>query len=90
VVLQNSTPELFREPLREALRRVADRPFEDRMIFLKSWNEWAEGNYVEPDLRFGHQYLDVIREELCKPDQENRAAVAANDRNRDLATRSKP
>jgi len=90
VVLQNSTPELFREPLREALRRVADRPFEDRMIFLKSWNEWAEGNYVEPDLRFGHQYLDVIREEVCNPDRENRTVVPANDRNHDLAARSRP
>lgn len=29
-----------------------------------SWNEWAEGNYFEPDLRFGHGSLNVIKEEL--------------------------
>ena len=29
-----------------------------------SWNEWGEGNYVEPDLKYGHGYLDVLREEL--------------------------
>jgi hypothetical protein len=71
IIMHNSTPELFRGHLREALRLVADRPFEDRLVFVKSWNEWAEGNYLEPDLRFGHQYLDVVRDEvLGRPDRE--------------------
>jgi hypothetical protein len=63
VVLHNSTPELFRQHLREAFEKVADKPFENRIIFAKSWNEWAEGNYLEPDQRFGKAYLEVIREE---------------------------
>ena len=40
---------------------IYSRLLKDRIIFLKSWNEWAEGNYVEPDLRFGHQWLDAIK-----------------------------
>jgi hypothetical protein len=63
-VLRGSTPELFRQHLRQALRLVLDRDFEDRIIFVKSWNEWAEGNYLEPDLRFGLQYLKAIHEEV--------------------------
>lgn len=30
-------------------------------IFIKSWNESAEGNHLEPDLRYGRQYLEVIK-----------------------------
>jgi hypothetical protein len=36
------------------------------MIILKSWNEWGEGNYVEPDLKYGKTYLEVIKKEIIK------------------------
>jgi hypothetical protein len=63
LVFQNSTPELFRAHLREAISRVGPKDYEKRIIFIKSWNEWAEGNYLEPDLKFGRAYLDVIKDE---------------------------
>lgn len=58
----NSTPELFREQLQKALSLIEGRLDEHKILFLQSWNEWAEGNYVEPDLRYGHGYLDVLRD----------------------------
>jgi len=64
LVLHNSTPELFRQVLKQAITKVADEQPEERLIFIKSWNEWAEGNYLEPDLKFGKAYLDVVKEEL--------------------------
>jgi hypothetical protein len=63
-ILINSTPELFRRHLRSALRQAAALPAGRRIVFVKSWNEWAEGNYLEPDLKFGHQYLNVVRDEV--------------------------
>lgn len=64
LVFCNATPELFRRLLRQALERVQNKPAEHRVIFLKAWNEWAEGNHVEPDLQWGRQWLEVIRDEL--------------------------
>jgi hypothetical protein len=64
IVLHGSTPELFGQHLRDILGSVADRPAEDRIVFVKSWNEWAEGNYLEPDRKFGHGYLKAVRAAL--------------------------
>ena len=65
IVLHGSTPRLFQEHLCDILESVADRPAEDRIVFIKSWNEWAEGNYLEPDQKFGHGYLDAVKSALA-------------------------
>lgn len=64
VVLHDSTPQRFRQHLRQAIARVIHLPPQRRIVFLKAWNEWAEGNYVEPDQIWGRAYLDVIKEEV--------------------------
>lgn len=60
-VLEGSTPDLFALYLRNAIAQVEDRPVERRLVFLKSWNEWAEGNYVEPDAKHGRAWLRALR-----------------------------
>ena len=64
LVLHGSTPELFRQHLRATLSQIAHKPPEHRLVFIKSWNEWAEGNHLEPDLKFGRRYLEVLRDEV--------------------------
>jgi hypothetical protein len=64
IVLHGSTPELFRLHLRATLKQVVHKPPEHRLIFVKSWNEWAEGNHLEPDIEFGRGYLYVLKEEV--------------------------
>jgi hypothetical protein len=74
LVLHDSKPELFRVLLRKALEVRRHVPRDENIIFLKSWNEWAEGNHLEPDLKFGKGYLEVIKEEVLSA---GRAANAA-------------
>jgi len=64
LVLHESNPELFRAHLRAAFTLVESRAADKRLVFIKSWNEWAEGNYLEPDQKFGHDYLKVVSEEI--------------------------
>jgi hypothetical protein len=47
--------------LNKAIDSLLPRDFDHRLIFLKSWNEWAEGNFVEPSAADGHQFLTAIK-----------------------------
>jgi hypothetical protein len=62
VIYTNSNPELFKKHISQAVKLIENKQDEHKILFLKSWNEWAEGNYVEPDLVYGHGYLDSLRE----------------------------
>ncbi len=57
----NCTPEVFEKDIQLVLDIVKDKKPEHKIIFLQAWNEWAEGNHVEPDLKYGHGYLDVLK-----------------------------
>jgi lipopolysaccharide biosynthesis protein len=69
LVLTHSTPESFRPHVRAALDSVREQPQDERLLFIKSWNEWAEGNYLEPDLEHRHGFLEVLSEELVRGDR---------------------
>lgn len=57
----NATPKNFIEHIKDALNIIKDKKEDRRILFLRSWNEWGEGNYVEPDIKYGHGFLDAIK-----------------------------
>ncbi|MGH9189335.1 MAG: glycoside hydrolase family 99-like domain-containing protein, partial [Acidimicrobiales bacterium] len=60
IVFTDATPERFESGLRELVEAVSDRPFDDRLVFVNAWNEWAEGNHLEPDRRHGLAFLEAV------------------------------
>lgn len=61
-VYQGCTPELFRIHVNRVLSRLALKEEENKVVVLKSWNEWGEGNYLEPDSIYGRQFIEVLKE----------------------------
>jgi hypothetical protein len=59
-ILVDSTPEKWGKLCRETAALVADRPNQERIVFVKAWNEWGEGNYLEPDRKWGRAYLEEM------------------------------
>jgi glycosyl transferase family WbsX len=61
LVLRGSHPEHFQRHVEAATRELVGRPPDERIVFVKSWNEWAEGNYLEPDAAHGRGWLEALR-----------------------------
>lgn len=64
IILHNPKPEYFKQIVKRALEIVKEKPKNEQLILLKSWNEWGEGNYMEPDQEYGHGYLNALREAI--------------------------
>lgn len=62
LVYKNSTPSLFKKHVDETMAYIEKKS--NKLVFLKSWNEWGEGNYMEPDLRWGRGYIEALKEIL--------------------------
>ncbi len=71
IIFKNSTPETYGRWLRHAIAEARDRfTGDERIVFINAWNEWAEGNHLEPDLKWGRRYLEATRDALEATDPE--------------------
>lgn len=59
-LLHNSTPSLFGKHIKNVFDAIKLKPIDDQICFIKSWNEWGEGNYMEPDMKYGTAYLEEL------------------------------
>ena len=61
-MLHKATPENFYKHCKDVLAMMRHKS--KKVVFIKSWNEWGEGNYLEPCLKYGHGYLDALKKVL--------------------------
>lgn len=59
-VVTGCTPELFEKHVNQALDFVESKNDEEKLVILKAWNEWGEGNYMEPDLKNGKEKIKIL------------------------------
>lgn len=64
VILNNSTPSRWKDFCCRIFDLCKNRNAEENLVFIKAWNEWGEGNYLEPDLKYGHGYLEALKDSL--------------------------
>ena len=62
-------PDSFGAHVRNVIATMAHKPSSLKVAFVKSWNEWGEGNYMEPDLKYGQALLDILYREKQEVDQ---------------------
>ena len=63
MLFANSDPIAFAEHVRNVFATMSQKSEPFKVAFLKSWNEWGEGNYMEPDSKHGKAFLDTLQQE---------------------------
>ena len=64
IILTGSTPDLYEEWLRATAAQVESHG-QSPFLFINAWNEWAEGNHLEPCQKWGRAYLEATRRALA-------------------------
>lgn len=62
LIYNNSTPKLFYEHCKRVFSVVKNK--DNKFVMLRSWNEWGEGNYMEPDLKYGMAYITMLKKAI--------------------------
>ena len=57
----NCQPQYFKGLVKRVIALVKHKPKEEQVVLIKAWNEWGEGNYMEPDLKYGRGMLEALK-----------------------------
>jgi lipopolysaccharide biosynthesis protein len=63
-IMEGSTPELFEEWVTRSVASFKPYSKDENLFFVNAWNEWAEGNHLEPCLKWKTSYLEALKSGL--------------------------
>ncbi len=63
-ILRGANPEAYEAWLTKVVEKTAANPDQKGLVFINAWNEWAEGNHLEPCQKWGHAYLEATQRAL--------------------------
>lgn len=67
IVFDKVTPEKWGAVCNNVINLIRNsKTHSEKLLFIKAWNEWAEGNYLEPDMQYGHQFLEELSNALYR------------------------
>lgn len=65
MILDGATPSLYKQWLIDIIHETKNnKTIDDNFIFINAWNEWAEGAYLEPDLKWKYGYLEATKDAI--------------------------
>lgn len=68
----HTDPEIFKKHVKYVFEKIRNKPQDRQICFLKSWNEWGEGNYMEPDIKYGRGYIEALSEAIKSDEKGSR------------------
>lgn len=74
-IFDGATPNLYKQWLSDIILETnKNTTIDDKIILINAWNKWAEGAYLEPDLKWQYGYLEATRDAIleCRNNKENK------------------
>ena len=65
IIFRNTSPELYQSWLEAKVDAIKPRTPDENLLFINAWNEWAEGNRLEPCANHGHSWLEATKAVLA-------------------------
>ena len=63
-IIVDPTPENWGKQVDIVMNEVKKK--DNKLVILRAWNEWGEGNYIEPDLKYGKKFIEVLAKKIKK------------------------
>ncbi len=61
-LFKNASPFIYRKWLDFEIKRFTPPNKDENLFFINAWNEWAEGNHLEPCIKWGTEYLEQTKQ----------------------------